>query len=230
MLSEFGYAIYMFKDKYIPYEVNADWWGTSSSDPLGAFDNYLSRKEVCIVNINELHASQLDGNINVNVNVQSPIEHSGPLEHVPDEIKDHYKVDVDVNLEVVKEGLLYYSETQTIDILYSGDESVEFSFPADAGEYNISVYTSTNDEKCIDYEEDDEEIIIKIECDEDSDCGEDICLEENNYCLDGNVYHNYTTYTCNNPGTIDSYCSSESFSQIIAYCVFDCEDAMCISS
>ncbi len=297
LLSAFGYGVYMYKNGYIPYEVNADWWGTCATcDPLGPFDNYLSKKQICIVNINNMDADISGGNIDVDVNIQSPIEHAGPLDYVPPEIKEQYEVNVDVNLEVTKNNTLFYQETKNLDLLYSSDEDVDFSFPtAGAGEYNVYVYTETNDAKCIAYNKDKENktiIILEnctdadhdsynvtggncgpIDCDDtnplihtgapevctngvdddcdglidcaDSDCfghasctvtcynntqcGIPTCSENDNYCNGGNLWHDYTTYTCNNPGLVTSSCSNSTSPAKIADCVYDCQSKMCVS-
>jgi len=166
-----GYGVYMYKNGYIPYEVNADWWGTCSScDPVGPYDNYLTKKEVCVVNINDFDVEHNGGNIDVDVNVQSPIFHTGPLDYVPPSISDHYEVDVDVNLEVVKNGTAYYTETKAYDIPFSENKDVHFSFPVDRGNYSIYVYTTTNDDKCISYSKDEEEENKTIGCQTNLDC------------------------------------------------------------
>jgi hypothetical protein len=45
-----------------------------------------------------------------------------------------------------------------------------------------------------------------IGCEKDSDCGANGYVGSP-YCKDGDVYQSWKTYTCNNPGTKDSYCS-----------------------
>ncbi|MEK6831038.1 MAG: hypothetical protein AABX77_03335, partial [Nanoarchaeota archaeon] len=44
-------------------------------------------------------------------------------------------------------------------------------------------------------------------CNSDSDCGTDGFIGEN-FCRQNNVYRNFRTFTCNNPGESDSSCSS----------------------
>src|SRR5579863_1096342 len=43
-------------------------------------------------------------------------------------------------------------------------------------------------------------------CNTDADCGVN-GFTGAPFCQDGNVYQNYITYTCNNPGTLSSSCS-----------------------
>ena len=48
---------------------------------------------------------------------------------------------------------------------------------------------------------------VTIVCSSDSDCGQNAFLNQP-FCKDGNIFDKYLKYTCNNPGTITSYCSN----------------------
>ena len=232
LLSPQGYGVYSYKDGYVPYEVAANWWGTCPTcDPQGPFYNYLSKKELCVANIENFEITH-NGNVDISLDVNSPILHSGPLDYIPPAIKEQYEVEVDVNLEVSKNNFPYYTDSKTQDIEYSDSEHIEFSFALNGpGTYYVYVYTETNDEKCIDYEPDEEEetiIIGETTCYSDADCGLEVCWESDNYCQDGDIWHNYTDYTCHNPGTYESYCTDDTLSAIIGYCVFECDNARCV--
>ncbi|HJX50481.1 MAG TPA: hypothetical protein VJ438_03395, partial [Candidatus Nanoarchaeia archaeon] len=134
LASSFGYGIYMFKEGYIPYELNADYWGTNPDDPQGPYDNYLTRKEICKADVTEMNADENSGIINADAKVYSSITNAGPLNYVPDEIKPYYSTDVKVIFEIRKDEDLVYSEYKIINIEFSGSEVVEFSSPEfDAG-------------------------------------------------------------------------------------------------
>ena len=150
LLSDFGYGVYMFKDGYIPYEVNAGWWGTNPEDPTGPYDNYLAKKEIGVSEITNLKVG-LDGDVaSVSFSVESAIEHGGPLDYVPSKLEGHYSVEVEVKLKVEKDGVSYYGDVKNVVVAFSGIEDVDFSFDVEVGEYDLVVSTFVVDDKCID--------------------------------------------------------------------------------
>ncbi|MBI2054280.1 MAG: isopeptide-forming domain-containing fimbrial protein [Candidatus Staskawiczbacteria bacterium] len=58
---------------------------------------------------------------------------------------------------------------------------------------------------------------INIACNSNSDCGTN-GFTGNPYCQDGNVYQNFKTYTCRNPGMANSACSDSSAPQLKITC------------
>lgn len=54
-------------------------------------------------------------------------------------------------------------------------------------------------------------------CSYNSDCGNDSFIG-GPFCQSGNVYKNYKTYTCNNPGTANAYCSNSTTAQLQTTC------------
>ncbi|MCX6720226.1 MAG: hypothetical protein NTW11_00185, partial [Candidatus Staskawiczbacteria bacterium] len=56
-----------------------------------------------------------------------------------------------------------------------------------------------------------------IACSTNSQCGTDANIGLP-FCQSGNVYQNRKAYTCNNPGTITSYCSDSTASQLQTTC------------
>lgn len=148
LLSSFGYGIYVYKTGYIPYEAESDYAGTGQASN---YTNYLSRLQSCKSNIDSLTLTQNGGNIDVEANVDSPINHGGPLNYMPAPISSHYAVDVDVKMEVKKDGVLDNTKTQTktVNIPFSDDEDVDFSFVAGVGVYEVKIITSKGDDKCV---------------------------------------------------------------------------------
>jgi len=59
-----------------------------------------------------------------------------------------------------------------------------------------------------------------------SECGQNGFFG-NNFCLNNNVYGNYYTYTCNNPATLNSYCSNSSSPGLIETCQYGCTSGHC---
>jgi len=58
---------------------------------------------------------------------------------------------------------------------------------------------------------------IDVVCNSNSDCGSNGYVD-GLFCQGNNVYQNYTSYTCNNAGTAQSYCSNNTESQLKQTC------------
>jgi len=63
-------------------------------------------------------------------------------------------------------------------------------------------------------------------CYEDIECGE-AHWSGSSFCLGGDVYENYITPTCMNPGTYESYCTNGTESNLKYTCEFGCTDGSC---
>ena len=66
-----------------------------------------------------------------------------------------------------------------------------------------------------------------VECTGNEDCGTDGYIN-GDYCYEGDVYRDYRTYTCNNPGTQDAYCSHEDTGMKQEDCDYGCENGECL--
>ncbi|MDP3026262.1 MAG: hypothetical protein Q8N63_01030 [Nanoarchaeota archaeon] len=220
LLSPNGYGIYMFKPGYIPFEVHVDWAGNGDA---GDYDNYLTKKQLCISKIETLDVSHDGENTNVDVFVNSPLKSFGPLDYVPAEIEEHYKTNVIVNLKVYENSSLFYEETKSKNILPS-QGNFEFSFPADEGVYEIKITTSVNDLKCLDFEEDTEEKSIEVsidECYKDADCNEDYTSEA--YCLENDIFKNFHDFSC-----VQGTCKENIVENLLNECANGCIYGECI--
>jgi len=65
-----------------------------------------------------------------------------------------------------------------------------------------------------------------IVCSNNSDCGSSGYVG-GSYCQGNNVYRNYRTYTCNNPGSTNSSCSDSTSSQLQNTCSNTCSNGSC---
>ena len=65
-----------------------------------------------------------------------------------------------------------------------------------------------------------------IICYNDEDCGDDGFVG-GKYCKSNDVYQDYKTYKCNNPGTTTSSCSSTTESKIVTECPYTCTNGQC---
>ena len=66
-----------------------------------------------------------------------------------------------------------------------------------------------------------------IECYNNADCGTDGLIGEL-FCTGDNVFRNFKTFTCNNPGTPESSCSSSISPQLIQTCQETCLEGICV--
>ena len=68
--------------------------------------------------------------------------------------------------------------------------------------------------------------ITGIKCFSNSGCGTDYSFGAP-FCQSGNIWKNWVVYTCNNPGTTDSYCSDSISSLLNETCSNGCVDGRC---
>lgn len=228
LLSSFGYGVYMYKDGYIPYEVEADWYGTGS---VGPYNNYLSKKKICTANILDLDVDVNFGEVEVEVEVKSPINAEYDLEFMPASILDYHKTLIDVKVDVYKKsGPLVYSESKQVNPEFSESEVARFSFDLDEGEYILKVSSSLeNEAKCLDYcaDKKSREIVISIPCtdaDDDGVCVEDDCDDNNK-----NVWRILKGYTDKDldsygVGSMKNVCSGNDLPDGYADNNADCDD------
>ncbi|MDO8530343.1 MAG: hypothetical protein Q7S10_02995 [bacterium] len=72
---------------------------------------------------------------------------------------------------------------------------------------------------------------VTIACSSNSDCGSNSYIG-NNYCNGNSIYRNFQTWTCNNPGTANSFCSSSTAGQLQSACANNqtCSGGTCITN
>lgn len=157
--SDYGYAVYYYKDGYIPWEQNPNWWGTDGSDPQGPYTKYLSKKENCHAPIDTFSVTNdARANIPLVINVSASLDATtyaaihaaGVLGYVPPQILDQYSVDIRVTLTIYNENdNVVNQQTKDMEIPYSGSQRVEFSWtPTVEGDYTARVTTDVTDAKC----------------------------------------------------------------------------------
>ncbi len=65
------------------------------------------------------------------------------------------------------------------------------------------------------------------ECSLDLDCGTNGYVGDL-FCQDDDIWQNYTTYSCNNPGEIAAYCSNSTSPRLKGDCEYGCDGAECM--
>ncbi len=164
LLSGSGYGVYYFKENYIPWESNPNWFGTNPNDPQGPFNVYLSKKESCTSFLSELNVDNIvkphlpltiGFRSSIDVKTLSSIKEAGPLIAVPDEIKDHYQVKQRVSLKIYdKDNLLINEQTKDLIFDYSETKNSTFIFtPTEPGLHKIILTSSVIDNKCLEVNE-----------------------------------------------------------------------------
>src|SRR3989344_2615918 len=66
-----------------------------------------------------------------------------------------------------------------------------------------------------------------IECFSDAECGEDGFIGEQ-FCSERDIVQTFVEYTCDNPGTVQSSCSSETVDFILQTCGDSCSNGQCV--
>ncbi len=69
---------------------------------------------------------------------------------------------------------------------------------------------------------------LNVECNSNSECGVNGYVDEP-FCQNGDVYKNYKTYTCSNPGTPNAYCSNKTTAKLQQNCTSNqvCQNGSC---
>lgn len=70
---------------------------------------------------------------------------------------------------------------------------------------------------------------VESSCENDADCGTGAYVGEN-FCEAGDVKRTYREFTCNNPGTSQSACSSSLINKTLNSCTSGCESGACVGS
>ena len=154
------YAVYFYKEGYIPYEIKAFWYGSGSVQSTA----YLSRKDVGRAPIDNFEViNEVQPNVPVVMAIDasldsqaySALHNAGPVGYVPSQLVQHYSVETRITLRVYDEDEdVVYETERIVDIPYSGSTSVEFSWtPEDEGDYRAVVTTFVTDDKFLTSEE-----------------------------------------------------------------------------
>lgn len=153
LVSSYGYGVYVYKDGYIPYEIEADWYGFGN---VGPYNDYLSQKQYCFSEILDVDLDLDEDDLSFELEVASPVEEDYDLKFMPPSILDYHRTRVDVFVELLRDGNIVFSESDWVNPEFSQSGIVDFDF-SDLGDgsYDLRVWTSlANENKCLGYGED----------------------------------------------------------------------------
>ena len=191
-----GYGVYYYKEGYIIWEGDPNWWGISFSDPQGPFNVYLSKKEDCLSPVSILSLNPANPEIGDSVTITSQVDasiiHAGPLDYVPPQLlDDYYSVWTRVNLDIYRDGILIHNDSTDILMPFGSSQNIPFTWsgPTLNGNYTINVTTDVIDSKCSSALNDSDIEIFNFEellcgngiidegeqCEIDNDCGPTLC-------------------------------------------------------
>lgn len=154
------YGLFFYKEGYITWEQTSDWEGNTNAVQQGS-SIYLSKKDGCSAPLSELIVDSegrenIPAKINVSVSIDtkthSALRHSGPLDFVPDEIKDFYKVNTKINLKVSNavNNEVVHEDSEDVTIDFSNSAFVHFDWtPEEKGSYILSLRSDVVDDKCL---------------------------------------------------------------------------------
>lgn len=163
LLNSYGYAVYYFKDGYIPWESNPSWSGLDS-ETHGHFNIYLTKKESCSNSINNLNINNFKKpylplsifiDSSINFKTSADIINSGPLKAVPGEIENQYYVKQQIKLQIFNdEKNLIKEEFRDVFVKFGDNKTLDFNFiPTKKGKHKIILTSKIIDNKCLSSQE-----------------------------------------------------------------------------
>lgn len=148
ILQNQGYGIYLYKQDYFPYEIEANWAGNGQAPTEKV---YLTKKAICSIQISNLTVQSNNTVAEIEAIVNSPVQKEGPLDYIPSNLLSYYSVNGKINFTFYN-GNYSFSIIKNMDLPASQQVAVNFSVPLSSGYYNLTVGTSTSDSKCLNYQ------------------------------------------------------------------------------
>ena len=161
-LPESGYyAVYFYKQGYIPYELKAFWHGNAGVQSSTA---YLGKVDIGRAPIDSFSVTNdaqpnvplvMDIDASLDATTYAALANAGPVNYMPSQLADYYSVETQVTLRVYDDNdYIVYQNMQTVDIPYSSSKRVQFTWtPEDNGDYRAVATTFVTDVKFLTSEE-----------------------------------------------------------------------------
>jgi hypothetical protein len=149
------YAVFFYKEGYIPYEIKAWWHGNANAQSSTA---YLSKAAVGRAPIDSFSVTNdVQPNVPVVVEVDAKLDaityaalaNAGPVGYVPFQLSQYYSVETEVRLRIYDEDdHIVHENLQVINIPYSASKKVVFMWlPKESGDYRAVATTFVVDSK-----------------------------------------------------------------------------------
>lgn len=226
--SSHGYGFWLYKDGYVPYWAKGITWAGTGTAPSVA--RYLSKIQDCFADVSISDFSEKNGSLSFDVLVDSPKDIRYGSIYLPSEISSHLKTLVDVDVEIRDDNWnVVWSDGDSEDIDYGGDEKFAFSTSLAPGDYTLVVSSnSAGEAQCLAYTTDSVDVVFNVYDNDKDDDGytEDVDCDDYN----PNVWQFLTGYT---DSDLDSYgigfaqniCSGLTLSGSYSIVSGDCNDS-----
>jgi hypothetical protein len=166
LISQYGYAIYAYKEGYVPLEIFSTWEGEGTATDNGEerIIRPMYKIENCKAEILKMDTRYNSGTLTVSSEVSSPVKSSGIISYVPPELNDFYSSPVKVNIEIKEGNLVVFESSESFEIPFSESREVVFTDDLKEGDYDIRVFTTLEDPGfCHSYEPDEEIRSLSVE-------------------------------------------------------------------
>lgn len=218
-----NYGLFVFKEGYIPYERNSTGYEDLSGDKVvEAVEDILAKKADCSSPISDLIITNNSNLVTIKTMVTSPINHAGGLNFVPQQISDHYSVNVTLLFKI--NGSV--NQTKIVNLPFSGVSQQTFNVELSQGVYDLKIVSISNDAKCLSSSDQIKSSTFTIlssvppQCTVPSDCGSTTVL--NYYCNGTDVYKNISSPVC-----VLGSCSFSLSSLFNTSCTYGCTSGQC---
>jgi len=156
--SQYGYALYFYKEGYIPKEYFIDAWGTGSTD----VNIQLNKVELCSAPIDHIEVlNDVRPNIPLVIDVSASLDadtysafhsNSNTPAYTPEGYEDFYSAETKVTLLISKDlntSSYEYREEKILNLFMDSSQPVQFTWtPTEQDDYFVLITTEVIDNQC----------------------------------------------------------------------------------
>lgn len=153
-----GYALYYYKEGYLPMEYKANWAG--GLGPALAYDINFVKKASCASPIQDFQIINTnDPNLPIQIKIKTQLDAttysafsstSNTPEYVPQQYRDYYSANTRATLKIYNSNNdVVFERTQMLNIYMDSSEDLTFEWvPQTAGTYKAVITTDVVDNQC----------------------------------------------------------------------------------
>ena len=156
--SQFGYAVFYYKDGYIAWSQNPNWSGNGAVSTPSS--KYLTQANDCRAPIdtfsviNDVYPNEpimVDISASMDATTRNEFSYSNIIGYVPAVIAQQSRLQVLVTLDIMNSaGQIVSTQSQTVSLAPSGSQRVQFDYtPTIVDRYTARVSTNVTDNKCL---------------------------------------------------------------------------------